>query len=95
MYAASNNAALEMLERDVNNLRSTLGQFAPELLDTEFAPEMWALFKSGELRPDSKLTGVFARDTTIVDPATVMLVIEDAREEEIQRQLRLAAEAEA
>jgi RIO kinase 1 len=95
VYAASNNAALEMLERDVSNLRSTLGQFAPELLDTAFAPEMWALFRNGELRPDSKLTGIFARDTTIIDPAAVMLVIEDAREEEIQRQLRLAAEAEA
>ena len=30
--AAGNNAALSMLERDVNNLRTTLGRFAPELL---------------------------------------------------------------
>ena len=89
--AAGNNAALAMLERDVNNLRATLGRFAPELLVTEFAREMWALFEQGELRPDSELTGVFARDETVVDPDGVMLVIEDAREEEIQRQLRLAS----
>jgi RIO kinase 1 len=89
--AAGNNAALAMLERDVNNLRSTLGRFAPELLATEFAREMWSLFTQGELRPDSELTGVFALDDTVVDPGDVMLVIDDAREEEIQRQLRLAS----
>jgi RIO kinase 1 len=89
--AASNNAARAMLERDVNNLRATLGRFAPELLTTEYALEMWALFEQGELKPDSVLTGVFVRDETIVNPDDVMLVIDDAREEEIQRQLRLAA----
>ena len=88
--AAGNNAAFAMLERDVNNLRSSLGRFAPELLATEFAREMWSLFEQGELRPDSTLTGRFALDETVVDPNDVMLVIEDAREEEIQRQLRLA-----
>jgi RIO kinase 1 len=89
--AAGNNAALAMLERDVNNLRSTLGRFAPELLATEFAREMWSLYEQGELRPESELTGVFARDETLVDPDAVMLVIDDAREEELQRQLRLAS----
>jgi RIO kinase 1 len=89
--AAGNNAALPMLERDVNNLRSTLGRFAPELLATEFAREMWSLFEKGELRPDSPLTGVFALEESVVDPDEVMLVIDAAREEEIQRQLRLAS----
>jgi RIO kinase 1 len=89
--AAGNNAAFAMLERDVNNLKATLGRFAPELLVTEFAREMWALFQQGELRPDSALTGVFALDETVVDPDGVMLVIDDAREEEIQRRLRLAS----
>jgi RIO kinase 1 len=88
--AAGNNAAFAMLERDVNNLRTSLGRFAPELLATEFAREIWSLFQQGELRPDSALTGRFALDETAVDPNDVMLVIEDAREEEIQRQLRLA-----
>jgi RIO kinase 1 len=87
--AAGNNAARAMLERDVNNLRATLGRFAPELLATEFAREMWALFEQGELRPDSELTGLFALDETVIDPDSVLLVIDDAREEEIERQLRL------
>jgi RIO kinase 1 len=38
--AGGNNGALVMLERDVNNLRGTLGRFAPELVETEFAREM-------------------------------------------------------
>jgi RIO kinase 1 len=87
--AAGNNAAFSMLERDVNNLRSSLGRFAPELLVTEFAREMWSLFEQGELRPESALTGVFALDETVVDPDSVMIIIDDAREEEIQRRLRL------
>jgi RIO kinase 1 len=89
--AAGNNAALSMLERDVNNLRTTLGRFAPELLTTEFAREMWSLFEQGELRPDTELSGAFARDESVADPADVMRVIEDAREEELQRRLRLAS----
>jgi RIO kinase 1 len=93
--AAGNNNASAMLERDVNNITASLGRFAPELLATRFAQEMWALFGQGELKPDSKLTGVFALDETAADVASVMGAIDDAREEAVQRELgRLAALAE-
>jgi RIO kinase 1 len=85
--AAGNNGALAMLERDVNNIRNTLGRFAPELLETEFAREMWSLFEQGELKPESNLTGRFARDETQVDPEGVMAVIDDAREEAVRREV--------
>ena len=85
--AAGNNGAFAMLERDVNNIRGTLGRFAPELLETEFAREMWAQFEQGELTADSKLTGVFARAETLVNPDTVLLAVQDAREEALQREL--------
>ena len=85
--AAGNNGALAMLERDVNNIRGTLGRFAPELLATEFAREMWHLFQQGELTADSRLTGDFARDETTADPDGVLLAVEDAREEAIRREL--------
>jgi RIO kinase 1 len=88
--AAGNNAAQALLERDVNNLRATLGRFAPELLATEFAREMWALFAANELRPDSVLTGVFAVEATAVDPDEVLLAIDEARDEALQRELRRA-----
>ena len=90
--AAGNNNAFAMLERDVNNIRNTLGRFAPELLQTEFAREMWSLFEQGELRADSVLTGLFARDESQTDPDSVLAVIEDAREEHLQRELAVAAE---
>ena len=85
--AAGNNGAFAMLERDVNNIRGTLGRFAPELLETEFAREMWALFEQGELTADSRLTGVFARDETAADADGVLLAVEDAREEALRREL--------
>jgi len=85
--AAGNNGAFAMLERDVNNIRGTLGRFAPQLLATEFAREMWARFEQGELTADSKLTGAFARDETLVNPETVLLAVQDAREEALQREL--------
>jgi RIO kinase 1 len=85
--AAGNNGAYAMLERDVNNIRSTLGRFAPELLATEFAREMWALFVQGNLHANSDLTGTFVRDDTAADADGVMVAIEDAREEAIRREL--------
>ncbi len=85
--ASANNSALAMLERDVNNIRDTLGRFAPELLETEFAREMWALFEQGELTADTRLTGLFARDETIADPDAVLVIVEEAREDALQREL--------
>jgi RIO kinase 1 len=84
--AAGNNGAFAMLERDVNNIRNTLGRFAPELLETEFAREMWSLFEQGELKIDSQLTGLFARDEGPVDTENVLAVIDDAREEAMRRE---------
>jgi RIO kinase 1 len=86
--AAANNGALEMLKRDVNNLRDTLGRFAPELLSTEFALEMWSLFEQGALHAESGLTGQFERDDALPDTGAVISAIDDAREEAIQAQLR-------
>jgi RIO kinase 1 len=85
--AAGNNAALAMLERDVNNLRGTLGRFAPRLLGTQYAQEMWALFEKGELHADSELTGTFAQDLSSADTDGVLQIVDDAREEAIRRQL--------
>jgi RIO kinase 1 len=93
--AAGNNNAFAMLERDVNNIRNTLGRFAPELLETQFAREMWSIFQQGELKADSTLTGVFARDESQTDTDGVLAVIEDAREDAREEALRKALAAEA
>lgn len=92
--AAGNNAARTMLLRDVNNLTAYLGRFAPELFDTWFGEEMWALFEAGDLQPDTPLTGRFARDERRVDLDSVREAINDAREEALIRQQGREAAAE-
>ncbi len=84
--AAGNNNAFAMLERDVANVTATLGRFAPELLTTQYAAEMWALFELGELKPETPLTGIFVKDETAADVEEVMVAIDEAREEAIRRQ---------
>jgi RIO kinase 1 len=83
--AAGNNHAFTMLERDVQNLAEYFGQFAPELLDTRYAKEIWALYESGELTPDSHLTGEFEEDETPADLDSLLREIMDAREEAERR----------
>jgi RIO kinase 1 len=85
--ASGNNAAFAMLERDVTNIRTTLGRFAPELLQTEFAREMWSLYEQGELHAGSPLTGIVVREERPADAGSIIEVIEDAREEAIRRRL--------
>jgi RIO kinase 1 len=86
--AAGNNNAFAMLERDVNNMRAAFGCSAPELLETQYAREIWKLFEAGELTPDSVLTGRFARDLSVPDVAAVLVQIEDERREAEARRLR-------
>jgi len=84
--AAGNNHAPAMLERDVNNLAAYFGRFAPELLQTDYGPEIWALYQGGKLSPESVLSGRFARDETPVDVDGVMREVDDALREEASRQ---------
>ena len=92
--AGGNNAARAMLLRDVNNLTATLGAFAPELLDTWYGEEMWALFETGDLLPDTVLTGKFVHDERSVDLDGVREAINDAREEALIREQGRQAAAE-
>lgn len=93
--ASGNNSAFRMLERDVNNIRAYCGRHAPELLATDYAHEIWQLYESGELRPDSPLTGLFEHDQTPADVDGVLDQIEEARREAEARELgRLRAEAD-
>ena len=84
--AAGNNNARTMLLRDVNNIRASLSRFAPELLATHYGEEMWALFEKGELRPESELTGKFVFNLVNADLNSILMSIEDARQEALIRQ---------
>ena len=89
--AAGNNHAQRMLLRDVVNLRDFFGRFAPELLHTDFGPEIWDLYQRGLLTTEVMLTGRFKRELGEVDIASVLREIDDARAEEAARLLRMQA----
>jgi RIO kinase 1 len=83
--AAANNNAGRMLERDVDNLTSYFGRFAPQLRTTDYGKEIWKLYQSGDLHPEVQLTGKFKRSEKIADVRSVMKEIDDAREDAIRR----------
>ena len=87
--AAVNNHAQSMLERDVNNITAYYGLYAPELLGSNYAKEMWALYEEGELTPETILTGLFQEDESAADVDGLMLEIKAVMEEEEKRQQRL------
>jgi len=92
--AAGNNQASAMLERDVANLASYFGRFAPELLTSQYGKEIWALYAHGDLTVDTELTGRFRAETKAVDLKSVMREIDDVKKAEAAR-LLFKAEAEA
>lgn len=79
--AAGNNNAKMIFSRDVNNIKNFFGKMAPELLKSNYAGEIWKLFESGTLTPESKLTGRFRGDSKKANVREVLSEIEDAREE--------------
>ena len=90
--AAGNNHAQRMLMRDVGNLAAFFGRFAPELRKTEYGPEIWSLYVAGALTVETPLTGRYEHKQGAVDLRAVMREIEDTREEENERQRRMAGD---
>jgi RIO kinase 1 len=88
--AAGNNHAQRMLMRDVANLRDFFGQYAPELRTTQYGPEIWSLYQGGLLSNETQLTGTYAPDRVDVDMQAVLREIDDARDEDAARRLRMA-----
>jgi RIO kinase 1 len=92
--AASNNNAFSMFERDVNNMRAAFGRAAPELLQTEYAREIWKLYQAGALTPETPLTGRYTEQLAEADLGAVLDQIEQARREaEARERGREQAEA--
>ncbi len=92
--AAANNNAQSMLARDVQNITRYYAQYAPELLNSRYDKEIWALFENGELQADTKLTGNFKEESKAADVGGVMLEIKAILAEEQERQLRLSEEGD-
>ncbi len=87
--AAANNSAQEMFTRDVNNMRRYYGEFAPGLLHTQYAKEIWALFEEGNLTTNSILSGKFDDHRDSADVDAVLEEIKAVMQEEQERQERI------
>ena len=87
--AAGNNNARSMLARDVNNMTAYYGRFAPDLLKSKYAKEIWAHYESGTLSPDTPLTGRFKECRKAADVKGVLNEVAFAAKENEERQRRL------
>ena len=87
--AVANNHAEWMLERDVNNMRNYYGMFAPELLETQYAKEIWSIYEDGKLTPYTELTGLFDEPEEEADVDSVLQEIKEAFAEEQERLARM------
>ncbi|NND00329.1 MAG: serine protein kinase RIO [Gammaproteobacteria bacterium] len=87
--ATANNNAKSMLQRDVANMTNYYGQYAPDLLNSSYAREIWSLFEDGKLNPHTKLTGIAEIDTRPADVDAVMLEIKAALQEQEERLQRM------
>lgn len=83
--AAANNNAFSMLQRDIRNMNEYYGQYAPELIHTRYADEMWALFEAGELTVETQLTGHFEESDENANVDSVLEEIKAAFAEEQER----------
>lgn len=92
--AAANNHAKSMLLRDVQNMTAYYGQFAPQLLKTRYAEEMWSLFEHGELTIDTPLAGHFEDPGALANVDSVLEEIKAVLAEESDRQRRLREQDE-
>jgi RIO kinase 1 len=87
--AAANNNAKRMFLRDVDNMTRYYSQFAPQLKQTRYAQEIWALYEAGSLTAESVLTGTFKESDMLADVDNVLDEINAARQEYEDNQQRL------
>jgi len=88
--AAANNQAERLFARDVNKITSYYGLFSPEILNTRYAEEIWALYEAGDLHPEVELTGEHSTVEVDADVDAILEEIKQAMLEEEQRLARLA-----
>ncbi len=85
--AAGNSNGGPMLERDVANLASYFGRFAPQLGTSQYGKEIWHLYQTGRLTPDTELTGRIEIEHRIADVGAVLEEVNLALKEEERRRL--------
>jgi RIO kinase 1 len=82
---ARNQNARKLLHRDVKNLHRFLGRFSPDRPILAYAEEMWSLYESNHLAPDTELRGDYRAPEGRANTAEVLALIDDANLEEQAR----------
>lgn len=82
---ATSNSAFSIFERDIDQLKAYFGKFSPDLLSTQYAKEIWQMYKKGELRSDSPLTGRFVTNYAVANLDSVFESIQGAFEDEQEK----------
>ncbi len=81
--AAANNHAQQFLQRDVNKITAYYGLYAPELLDSHYGGEIWALYEVGELHPEVELSGHFEESMHTADVDAVFTQLDQQHRGEV------------
>ena len=88
---AHNRNARNFLVRDVQNLTSFMGRFAPHLRKRQYGEEMWDLYDAGTLTPTTILTGKYNPKKKEVDEEALIREIQAAaKEAAMQREQHLS-----
>ena len=78
---ATANNAFAIFERDLLQLVAFFGRAAPEIKKTNYAKEIWQLYRNGKLHPEMELTGQFTDKSKSANVGEVLAEIDEAREE--------------
>jgi RIO kinase 1 len=78
---ATANNAFAIFERDLLQLVAFFGRAAPEIKKTNYAKEIWQLYRNGKLHPEIELTGQFTDKSKSANVGEVLAEIDEAREE--------------
>ncbi len=83
--AAGNLNARRLLLRDVDNLHRFLSRFVPGARRLPYGEEIWSLYESNQLAPETRLTGSYRHSSARVDTGDVLALIRDANRDELRR----------
>ena len=82
---SKNQNARKLLLRDVDNLQRFLSRFVPSARRVPYAEEMWALYESNQLTPETVLRGHYRPSQKKADTSALLELIGEVNEDERRR----------
>jgi RIO kinase 1 len=92
---SKNQNARKLLLRDVDNLHRFYSKFAPDEPRAPYAEEMWSLYESNRLTPETRLRGQYRSSQKKANVAELMDFIGEVNEDERRRRRALGRDSSA